>query len=261
MSDAFAKFVAKKILGETAKNHFGQEDPYFETVPATRLKGKRNKKGKKLPKATPPGISAHDAKVLTKVKRRAYRLDMGLFNFLGVQFGWGSVIGIVPAIGDVIDMLMALMVINTCETVEGGLDSSVLYKMYLNLILDFAIGLVPFLGDIADAMYKCNTRNAVLLEEFLRKRGQVALKRQGAHNIVDPSLPDTYDMEDDDEMPPPRRNTTRGHRDREPARPAPAKAPRETRGGGLFGLGGGRHHREPDIEMGDRDRDRTRRHR
>jgi hypothetical protein len=72
------------------------QDPYFETVPATRLKGKSRKKGKKLPKAIPPGISAHDAKVLTKVKRRAYRLDMSLFNFLGVQFGWGSLIGIIP---------------------------------------------------------------------------------------------------------------------------------------------------------------------
>lgn len=158
-------------------------------------------------------------------------------------------------------MFMALMVINTCETVDGGLDSKTLNKMYLNLILDFAIGLVPILGDIADAMYKCNTRNAILLEEYLRKRGQLTLKRQGAHNVVDPSLADTYDMEDDDDIPPPRRNPTRENRNREPARPAPARAPRETRGGGIFGFGGGRHQKEPDIEMGGRDRDRTRRHR
>lgn len=34
--------------------------------------------------------------VLTKVKGRAYRLDMALFTFLGIHFGWGSVIGLVP---------------------------------------------------------------------------------------------------------------------------------------------------------------------
>jgi hypothetical protein len=74
------------------------QDPYFETVPATRLNGKPStKKTKKIPKALPPGISDHDGKVLTKVKRRAYRLDMSLFSFLGVRFGWGSVIGLVPA--------------------------------------------------------------------------------------------------------------------------------------------------------------------
>lgn len=73
------------------------KDPYFETVPATRLDGTPHKtKTKRRKKALPPGISEHDGQVLTKVKRRAYRLDMCLFSFLGVKFGWGSVIGIIP---------------------------------------------------------------------------------------------------------------------------------------------------------------------
>ncbi|KAI9777837.1 MAG: hypothetical protein M1839_008514 [Geoglossum umbratile] len=253
MSSALAKIIAKKVLGETAKNHFGKADPYFETVPATRLNGKRKKKkGKKLPKAIPPGISDHDAQILTKVKRRAYRLDMCLFNFLGIRFGWSSVIGLVPAIGDALDMFMALMVVKTCDGVDGKLDNKVRNKMILNVILDFVVGLVPFLGDLADAMYKCNTRNAILLEEFLRKRGQLAIKRQGAQNVVDPSLPDTYDMDDDDEVPPPVYETTRGARVREPERPAPARVPQETRGGGIFGFGGSRRQREPDVEMATR---------
>jgi len=252
MSGALAKIIAKKILGETAKNHFGKEDPYFETVPATRLNGKRKKKGKKLPKAIPPGISENDAKVLTKVKRRAYRLDMCLFSFLGIRFGWGSVIGLVPAIGDALDMFMALMVVKTCDGVDGKLDPNVRNKMILNVILDFVVGLIPFLGDLADAVYKCNTRNAILLEEFLRKRGQLALKRQGTQNVVDPSLAETYDM--DEEVTPPPYDSARGARAREPARPAQARVARETRGGGIFGFGGGRREREPDVEMGDRTR-------
>lgn len=75
------------------------EDPYFETVPATRLDGRPSSSGKtkRRRKALPVGISEHDGKVLTKVKRRAYRLDMGLFNCCGIKFGWGSVIGLVPA--------------------------------------------------------------------------------------------------------------------------------------------------------------------
>lgn len=75
------------------------QDPYFETIPATRLDGTPSKRGrtKKRKKALPPGISEHDGQVLTKVKRRAYRLDMCLFSFLGIKFGWGSVIGIIPA--------------------------------------------------------------------------------------------------------------------------------------------------------------------
>jgi len=44
----------------------------------------------------PPGISEHDANVLNKVKRRAYRLDMAFGSFLGIKLGWGSLIGFFP---------------------------------------------------------------------------------------------------------------------------------------------------------------------
>lgn len=72
------------------------QDPYFEQVPATRLDGRPSKKTKRRRKALPPGISEGDGKVLTKAKRRAYRLDMG-FNFCGIKFGWGSILGLIPA--------------------------------------------------------------------------------------------------------------------------------------------------------------------
>ena len=66
-------------------------------VPASRLDGRPSRKLKRQRKALPPGISEHDGQVLTKVKRRAYRLDMSLCNFMGIRFGWSSVIGIIPA--------------------------------------------------------------------------------------------------------------------------------------------------------------------
>jgi hypothetical protein len=56
------------------------------------------------------------------------------------------------SIGDVIDAFMAVMVLRTCEQVEGGLPADIKSKMYVNIMLDFGIGLVPFLGDIADGL-------------------------------------------------------------------------------------------------------------
>jgi hypothetical protein len=44
--------------------------------------------------------------------------------------------------------------------------------MYTNLMIDFGVGLIPLLGDFADAWFKCNTRNNVLLERYLRERGE-----------------------------------------------------------------------------------------
>lgn len=44
-------------------------------------------------------------------------------------------------------------------------------KMYVNIAIGFGIGLVPFIGDIADAIFKANSRNYALLYEFLHKKG------------------------------------------------------------------------------------------
>ena len=48
---------------------------------------------------------------------------------------------------------MAMMVFRTCQQIEGGLPSSVKSKMMFNIILDFGVGLIPFIGDLADGTY------------------------------------------------------------------------------------------------------------
>jgi hypothetical protein len=45
---------------------------------------------------------------------------------------------------------MAMMVYRTCQQVEGGLPVAVRSQMMFNIVIDFFIGLVPFLGDMAD---------------------------------------------------------------------------------------------------------------
>ncbi|PHH79515.1 hypothetical protein CDD82_2336 [Ophiocordyceps australis] len=203
MTSYLAKVVSKKILGESLQNKFGKEDPYFEQVPATRLNGKPTGKLKKRKKALPPGISEHDGQILTKVKRRAYRLDLALCSFLGIRFGWSSVIALVPAIGDALDAFMALMVFKTCCQVDGGLPSSLKLQMLVNIAVDFAIGLIPFLGDLADAVFKANTRNALLLEQHLRDKGKKELRKSGLPlPAVDPSSAEEYDREGHEAMAP-----------------------------------------------------------
>lgn len=176
MASFAAKYIAKKVLGETSKNHYGKDDPYFERVPAGELGDNHSKKIKRQPKAFPPGISEHDKKILTKARRRAYILDLG-FNVCGIQFGMGSLIGIVPAIGDFLDLFMALMVVRTCQNVDDGLPPAVKSKMVMNVVVDFFIGLVPFLGDLADAVFRANTRNVILLERHLAEKGERTLGR------------------------------------------------------------------------------------
>lgn len=51
--------------------------------------------------------------------------------------------------GDIIDCFMAMMVYRSATKVEGGLPANVKSKMLFNIVVDFAIGLVPLLGDVA----------------------------------------------------------------------------------------------------------------
>ncbi|PYH43865.1 DUF4112 domain-containing protein [Aspergillus saccharolyticus JOP 1030-1] len=232
MTTQIASLVGKRILAESARNHFGTEDPYFEEVPASRIGRAFGKKTQKRRKAIPPGLSEHDQKVLTQVKRRAYRLDYSLFNLCGIRFGWGSVIGLIPFAGDAADAALALMVVRTCDGIEGGLPASLRMMMMINVVIDFFIGLVPFVGDIADALYKCNTRNAVLLEKHLREKGAKALSKHGGrHDIVeDASLPEEFDRYHKDTLEEPRRHRSKKHsRTDGPAVPEPAKRPRRNR--------------------------------
>lgn len=260
MASLVAKIVGKKILGETVKNKFGKEDPYFESIPATKLDGhgKPTGKVKKRRKALPPGISEHDGQILTKVKRRAYRLDLALFSICGVRFGWGSAIGLIPGIGDVLDALLAMLVMKTCRKVEGGIPAGLQMKMFANIAFDFVIGLIPFAGDVLDAMYRANTRNAVLLEEHLRQKGKANLKKSGQPlPAFDPSEADFFDNHRDPDpervsQPPsrqasmssrPERNGT--HRsDPSPSEPAPTRQERR----GWFGWGS--RSRADDLESG-----------
>ncbi|KAH8674423.1 hypothetical protein BGZ60DRAFT_372874 [Tricladium varicosporioides] len=127
-------------------------------------------KAMKIKNSVPQRLSDHDTKVLNKVQRRAYQLDKGLFNCCGMRVGWSSVIAIIPVIGDVLDAFMALMVLLACREVQGGLPRGVQAKMVFNIIMDFGIGLVPLIGDIADVLFRANTRNTVILKDFLYEK-------------------------------------------------------------------------------------------
>jgi len=124
---------------------------------------------KKVKKEIPAYIPPQEADVLAGARKTAYKLDYALFTLFGMRFGWSSVIGLIPAVGDAADALMSLNLIRKMKKVECGLPSSVLLMMIFNLAIDFIVGLVPFIGDLADAAVKCNGKNVRLLEEHLDK--------------------------------------------------------------------------------------------
>ncbi|EGP90114.1 unnamed protein product [Zymoseptoria tritici ST99CH_3D1] len=171
MAQLVGKYAANKLLKKQmakyeSKKVTGGEDPYFAMIEDPRKPGKL----KKVKKQVPSYIPEHDAAILASVRRRAYHLDCSLFSLFGMRFGWESVIGIIPVAGDVIGVALALMIVKKARTIEGGLAQGVLIQMLINVALDFLVGLIPFLGDLADAAFKANTKNLRLLEEVLDKK-------------------------------------------------------------------------------------------
>lgn len=247
MAAVVGKFAAKRMLNGQLKKYAHKEpagqyvscytnstptntpadhvpqDPYYEYRRDAR--GRKRKYKKQIPAYIPE----HDAEILAAVRKRAYRLDMALFNFAGIRFGWSSVIGLIPELGDVVDLLMALSVYRQCKSVDGGLDSNTKMRMKMYILFDFVIGLVPILGDLLDASVKANSHNVRLLEialdkkykpEEIRKREE-RVKRESGANYQAPAPATVYEeMSDEDgELP---RYESRRHSP-EPRRPDPAR--------------------------------------
>jgi hypothetical protein len=166
---------------------------------------KKPGKFKKVKKQIPAYIPTHDAEILAKARKRAYKLDFCLFNFLGFRFGWSSVIGLVPAVGDGVDAMLALRLVYLMRSCTGGLPNMILGWMIINMIIDFAVGLIPFVGDLADAAIKCNSKNVRLFEEHLDKTYKPK-EQQDLDNALPaarrPRPATVYEDFSDDELPP-----------------------------------------------------------
>lgn len=122
------------------------------------------------------GLSKNDHKVLKRVTRKCWRLDLA-FSMCGLRLGWSAVIGIIPVVGDFINVFLAMKIIRLAQTVDGGLPPFVLSKMMTNIVIDFLLGITPILGTIAGALYKCNSRNSLILEHYLKKRAKENIKK------------------------------------------------------------------------------------
>lgn len=138
------------------------------------------------------------------------------------------------------------MVVRTAS--EVGLPASVKAQMILNVAFDFVVGLVPFLGDILDIAFKANTRNAIVLESYLRQRGAENIRRQGLPPQQDPSLGAVFDeqqlvSEQPVAQPPPSHGGGRGWfsarrvDDVEAQRPSGSVVPSEGRKGESHAMG------------------------
>jgi hypothetical protein len=91
------------------------------------------------------------------------------FNILGVRFGLDSIVGLIPGVGDTLTAAVGLYPLWVAH--KHDLGTGLKLRMGLNLLADWAVGLVPVAGDLFDVAFKANLRNADLLERAAADRG------------------------------------------------------------------------------------------
>lgn len=109
-----------------------------------------------------------DEETLRRLSTLAFLLD-DRFRIPGtnVRFGWDSIVGLVPGIGD-----LGTAAVSSYIVLEGrrlGAPKRLLMKMAGNIAIDAAVGLVPIVGDILDIQWKANRKNVNLLMDHARK--------------------------------------------------------------------------------------------
>jgi len=108
---------------------------------------------------------------LREIDRIAHLLD-ARYTIPGtkLRFGWDGLIGLLPVVGDTLTILPQLYLLYKALRLQLGW--SVKLVMLLNILTDWAIGTVPFLGDIFDVAFKSNLRNAKLVAQAIRRKRQ-----------------------------------------------------------------------------------------
>lgn len=103
---------------------------------------------------------------LRRVDRLARLLDEAItVPGVGWRFGLDGLIGLVPGVGDAAGALLSGYVVKLAG--DLGCRRATVARMAGIASLDFALGLVPVLGDVADFFFKANSRNVKLMRADL----------------------------------------------------------------------------------------------
>jgi len=124
--------------------------------------------------------NTHPVKVDKSLERLGWLMD-DLFRVpvLGWRFGLDALIGLVPALGDTSTTLVSFYIL--ASAVRYRVPKITLLRMALNIAIDYVVGALPVVGDLADAWWKSNRMNL----ELLQKRATVSAEEARSGKMSD----------------------------------------------------------------------------
>jgi len=113
-----------------------------------------------LPLGRDPASVRRRIEAMEKLLERALVIP-GLKQPIGLD----AILGLVPVGGDVVAALMGLYIV--WEARNLNMPRSTMLRMIGNVGFDWALGLVPVIGDAADFFFRSNSRNLRLIRRHL----------------------------------------------------------------------------------------------
>jgi len=88
-----------------------------------------------------------------------------------ITVGLDALLGLLPIGGDVLTGLIQMGIV-LVAMYQYRVPRAVVARMAANVLLDTALGAIPFVGDAFDVFFKANTRNIKLLQQVQEQRSQ-----------------------------------------------------------------------------------------
>jgi hypothetical protein len=113
-----------------------------------------------------PRGSPEADRIARRIRALAHLLD-AKFEVPGTSFRFGldAIIGLVPGLGDAASAAMSAYLL--LEARRLGVPPRVMSRMLANAVADLIVGAVPIAGDVFDAAFRANLRNARLIDAWL----------------------------------------------------------------------------------------------
>jgi hypothetical protein len=111
-------------------------------------------------------ISSSTGRRLQRLQSLSRLLDSIIPLPGGYRIGIDGLLGLIPGIGDIAGGVASSYII--IESARLGASTATLLRMVFNVLVESIIGLIPFLGDLFDFVWKANEKNTALMEKQLQ---------------------------------------------------------------------------------------------
>jgi hypothetical protein len=87
------------------------------------------------------------------------------------RFGLDALFGLVPGLGDIAGAVIAVYAVHVARQLRA--PGVIQLHMLSNIAIDATVGTIPVIGDLFDFVFKAQTRNLALLDDWLQTPHEV----------------------------------------------------------------------------------------